>query len=90
LKLENHDKFWQYYRFTGDFFGVDMKKHAKEKFGDFLEGEIIATIEESENDEFRYGYLVRKKDGYPYLLIFIEQLDVTTIITAKVNLIKQE
>jgi len=90
LKLKDHDKFWELYRFTGDFLGIDMKEDAKEKFGDFMEGDIIATIEESPNDEFRYGYLIRKKDGYPYLFIFLEQFDVTTIITAKVNLLKNE
>ncbi|MHA1751287.1 MAG: hypothetical protein ACTSWR_04550 [Candidatus Helarchaeota archaeon] len=88
MKLKEHDKFWEFYRFTGDFFGLDMKEDAKEKFGDYIEGEIIATIEESENDEFRYGYIVRKSDGFPYLFIFLEQLDVITIVTAKVNLIK--
>ncbi|MHA1270491.1 MAG: hypothetical protein ACTSPY_11935 [Candidatus Helarchaeota archaeon] len=88
MLLKENEKFWELYRFTGDFFGLDMKEDAKEKFGDFLEGEIIATIEESPIDEFRYGFLVRKKNGFPYLLIFLEQLDITTIITAKVNLIK--
>ncbi|MBD3226601.1 MAG: hypothetical protein GF329_00300 [Candidatus Lokiarchaeota archaeon] len=90
MKLKNNEAFWESYRFTSDFFGVDMKDDAKEKFGDFLEGEVIATIEESENPEFRMGFLVRKSDGYPYLLIFLEQLDVYTIITAKVDLIKEE
>lgn len=90
MKLKNHDGFWESYRFVSDFFGIDMKDHAKEKFGDFLEGEVIATMEESETPEFRMGFLVRKEDGYPYLLIFLEQLDVYTIITAKVNLIKEK
>ncbi|TFF86229.1 MAG: hypothetical protein EU551_02170 [Promethearchaeota archaeon] len=89
MKLKDHEEFWNLYRFVGDFFGANMKEDAKEKFGDFLEGEIVALIEESPDPEFKYGYLVRKQDGYPYLFIFLEQLDVNTILTAKVNLIKE-
>lgn len=87
MKLMDDVNFWEYYRFTGDFFAVDMKKDAKEKFGDFLEAEIFAVLRESESENFRYGWLVRKTDGHPYLICFFEQLEFMLILTAKVKLL---
>jgi hypothetical protein len=87
MKLKDDDHFWDLYRFTGDFFAIDIKTDAKEKYGDFLEGEIIAILRESETENFRYGWLVRKKDGSPYLFCFFEQLEYMLILTAKVELI---
>ncbi|MFX1449937.1 MAG: hypothetical protein ACFFCM_03775 [Promethearchaeota archaeon] len=89
MKLVEDKHFWDLYKLTGDFFVTDMKEDAKEKYGDFLEGEIIADLKESQDDNFRYGWIVRKKDGYPYLLIFYDQLDYTLMITAKVDLKKE-
>ena len=88
MQLKDDENFWEYYRFTGDFFALDMKEDAKEKFGDFLEAEIFATLHESEIENFRYGWLVRKADGHPYLICFVEQLEYVLLITAKVQLLK--
>jgi len=87
MKLKEDENFWEYYRFTGDFFATDMKKDAKEKFGDFLEADIFAVLRESESENFRYGWLVRKADGHPYLICFFEQFEYMLILTAKVELI---
>ncbi|MHA1263870.1 MAG: hypothetical protein ACTSRS_01425 [Candidatus Helarchaeota archaeon] len=89
MKLSEDDHFWDYYRFTGDFFAIDMKEDAQEKFGDYLEAEIFAILQESEVENFRYGWLVRKGDGRPYLICFIEQFDIISIITAKVQLLQR-
>ena len=90
MKLEEEQKFWNLYRFTGDFFSVDMKKDAKDKFGDFLEGNIIAELTPSEEDEkFRLGWIIRKvTDGLPYLISFYEMPDFLKIITARVELLQ--
>lgn len=88
MKLKEDENFWEYYRFTGDFFAIDMKDDAKEKYGDFLEGEIFAVMRESEIENFRYGWLIRKSDGLPYLLCFFEEFEYMLILTAKVELLK--
>lgn len=87
LKLKDDENFWECYRFTGDFFVVDMKDDAKEKYGDYLEAEIFAVLREAESDNFRYGWLVRKTDGHPYLICFFEQMEFMIILTAKVELL---
>ncbi|MHA1784905.1 MAG: hypothetical protein ACTSVY_11740 [Candidatus Helarchaeota archaeon] len=82
-------KFWALYRFMGDFFAVDMKKDAEIKYGDFLNGNIIAELTPDEDKNFRLGWIIRKvSDGLPYLISFYEQVDQLTIITAKVELLK--
>ncbi len=88
MKLKDDENFWEYYRFTGDFFATDMKKDAEEKYGDFLDSEIFAILRESEVENFRYGWLVRKANGHPYLLCFFEQLEYMLILTAKVQLLQ--
>lgn len=87
MKLKDDENFWDLYRFTGEFFTVDMREDAIEKYGDFLEAEIFAIMQESEVENFRYGWLVRKKDGHPYLICFFEQLEYMLILTAKVQLL---
>ncbi|HUY00519.1 MAG TPA: hypothetical protein VMV49_13245 [Candidatus Deferrimicrobium sp.] len=89
MKLKEDENFWEYYRFTGDFFAADIKQDAKDKFGDYLEAEIFAVLRESEEVEnFRYGWLVRKANGLPYLICFFEQMDYMLLLTAKVELLK--
>lgn len=87
MKLKDDENFWELYRFTGDFFAIDIKDDAKEKYGDYLEAEIFATLQEAEVENFRYGWLVRKADGHPYLICFFEQLGYMLILTAKVKLL---
>ncbi len=90
MKLEEDKNFWDNYKFTGDFFVVDMKEDAKEKFGEFLKGEIVAELKESADENFRRGWIVRKEtDGMPYLIAFYDQLEYTLIITARVDLIQK-
>lgn len=89
MKLSDDKKFWNLYRFTGDFFLKDIEEDAKEKYGDFIEGEIIAELKESRDDNFRRGWLVRRKEGIPYLIAFYEQLDYMFVITARVDLIQK-
>ena len=89
MKLQDENKFWGLYRFTGDFFSVDMKKDANNKFGDFLEGNIIAVLTPSGDDNFRLGWIIRKDtDGLPYLISFYEMADLLKIITARVELLQ--
>lgn len=88
MKLREDKKFWDLYRHTGDFFAYDMKEDAKEKFGDYLEGDIIARLSPSEDENFVGGWIVRKKDGIPYLISFYEQIDYIMIITARVELLQ--
>ena len=88
MKLKDENVFWELYKSTGDFFVIDMKVDAGKKFGDFLEGEIIAKLKESDDENFRHGWIVRKKNGIPYLILFYDQLEFTLIITAKVDLIQ--
>lgn len=88
MKLSEEDKFWELYKSTGDFMVVDIKEDAKEKYGDFLQGEIIAELKESKDDNFRYGWIVRNTEGIPYLIAFYESLDFMLIITAKVDLVE--
>ncbi|NHI94308.1 MAG: hypothetical protein EAX96_17585 [Candidatus Lokiarchaeota archaeon] len=89
MKLRDNKKFWDLYRFTGDFFAIDMKTDASEKFGDFLEGEIIAELTPAADENFRLGWIIRKaSDGLPYLISFYEQMDYLSIITARVELLK--
>ena len=90
MKLKDDENFWEFYRFTGDFFAVDIKEDANEKFGDFLNGEIFAILRESESENFRYGWLVRKADGLPYLICFFKQFEFMLILTAKVELQRSE
>ncbi len=88
MKLIDQEKFWNLYRFTGDFFSTDMKMDAKDKFGDFLEGNIIAELTPSDDENFRLGWIIRKStDGLPYLISFYEIVDILKIITARVNLL---
>ena len=90
MQLKDEKKFWDLYRFTGDFFSIDMKSDAKDKIGnDFLEGEIIAELTPAADESFRLGWIIRKPiDGLPYLISFYEQHDQLTIITARVELLK--
>ena len=90
MNLVDEKKFWNLYRFTGDFFSVDMKKDAIKKFGDYLEGNIIAELTPSAKDEnFRLGWIIRKPtDGLPYLISFYEMADLLQIITARVDLLQ--
>ena len=89
MQLKDEKKFWDLYRFTGDFFSTDMKSDAREKFGDFLEGEIIAELTPAADENFRLGWIIRKiNDRLPYLISFYEQMDFLTIITARVELLK--
>ena len=89
MQLKEDKKFWDLYRFTGDFFSIDMKVDAKEKYGDFLDGEIIAELTPAEDENFRLGWIIRKvNDGLPYLFSFYEQMDHLSIITARVELLK--
>lgn len=88
MKLKDDDHFWDLYRYTGDYFAIDMKDDAKEKFGDFLEGEIFAILQESDVENFRYGWLIRKANGLPYMFCFVEQLEYVLILTAKVELLQ--
>ncbi|MHA1378741.1 MAG: hypothetical protein ACTSRG_10200 [Candidatus Helarchaeota archaeon] len=89
MLLKEDTNFWELYKLTGDFFVIDIKVDAGKKFGDFLEGEIIAELKESEDDNFRHGWIVRKTNGQPYLFVFYEQLDYILIITARVDLIQK-
>ena len=88
MKLKDDKHFWDLYRFTGDFFAIDMQEDANEKYGDYLEGEIFAVLKKSEAENFRYGWLVRKEDGHPYMLCYFEEMDLLLILTAKVELLK--
>ena len=88
MKLKDENVFWELYKSTGDFFVIDMKVDAGKRFSDFLEGEIIAELKESDDENFRHGWIVRKKNGIPYLILFYDQLEFTLIITAKVDLIQ--
>lgn len=88
MKLKDDENFWDNYRFTGDYFAIDMKEDAKEKFGDYLEGEIFAVLRKSEAENFKHGWLIRKTDGHPYMICFFEQLDYMLILTAKVELLR--
>ena len=66
-----------------------MKKDAKNKFGDFLDGNIIAELTPSEDEKFRLGWIIRKEsDGLPYLISFYEMPDLLKIITARVELLQ--
>ncbi len=88
MKLKDEEHFWDLYRYTGDYFAIDMKEDATEKYGDFLEGEIFAIMRESEGVEnFRYGWLIRKVNGLPYMICFVEQLEYMVILIAKVELL---
>ena len=87
MKLKEDQSFWDLYRHTGDFFARDIEDDAKEKYGDYLNGDIIARLSESEDENFAGGWIVRKKDGNPYLISFYEQMDYVMIITAKVKLL---
>jgi len=87
MKLKDDENFWEYYRFTGDFFAVDIREDAMEKFGDYLEAKIFAILRESEVENFRHGWLVRKANGHPYLICFFEQLEFMLLLTAKVELL---
>lgn len=88
MKLKDDEHFWDLYRYTGDYFAIDMKDDANEKYGDFLEGEIFAIMKEGEVESFRYGWLIRKTNGLPYMICFIEQLEYMVILIAKVELLK--
>ena len=87
MKLKDDENFWENYQYTGDYFAIDIKEDAEEKFGDFLESEIFAVLKESEIENFRYGWLVRKANGHPYLICFVEQFEFMLILTAKVELL---
>ena len=88
MKLKDDENFWDFYRFTGDFFATDMKDDALEKYGEYLEGEIFAILSKSEDKKFKHGWLIRKEDGHPYMVAFYEEADYMLIITAKVELLK--
>jgi hypothetical protein len=88
MKLKDDENFWDLYRYTGDYFAIDMKDDARDKYGDFLEGEIFAILAESEVESFRYGWLIRKANGLPYMICFVEQLEYMVILIAKVELLK--
>ena len=90
MKLKENKTFWDLYRHTGDFFAKDIKEDAKEKYGDYLEGDIIARLSASKDENFAGGWIVRKGNGIPYLLSFYEQIDYIMIITAKVELLTGE
>ncbi|MHA1144641.1 MAG: hypothetical protein ACTSRW_07885 [Candidatus Helarchaeota archaeon] len=88
MKLEEDQKFWDLYRHTGDFFARDIKEDAREKYGGYLKGDIIARLSPSDDENFACGWIVRKEDGIPYLISFYEQMDFIMIITAKVQLLQ--
>ena len=90
MKLKESKLFWDLYRHTGDFFTLNMKEDAKEKYNDYLDGEIIARLSASKDENFAGGWIVRKGNGIPYLISFYEQVDYIMIITAKVELLTTE
>ena len=90
LLLKDEKKFWESCKNLGDYYTEDeMKVDIKEKYDDYLNGEIIATLNEDQDISFLAGWLVRKNDGFPYLFAIFQGMDYTYPVTAKVTLDKK-